>query len=124
MTRILTPQIGRRHVVRGLAAVTAAAALPNAVCALAAYELVATPSQTEGPFYPTDWSGDVDNDLVRVIGEGAQAQGQSTHILGRVLDTSGTPVPGAAIEIWQCDASGIYRHPRDTHWFRKRDGSF
>jgi protocatechuate 3,4-dioxygenase beta subunit len=41
-----------------------------------------------------------------------------------VLDTSGTPVPGAAIEIWQCDASGIYRHPRDTHWFRKRDGSF
>ena len=124
MTRILTPQIGRRHVVRGLAAVTAAAALPNAVCALAANGRVATPSQTEGPFYPTDWSGDVDNDLVRVIGEGAQAQGQITHILGRVLDTSGTPVPGAAIEIWQCDASGIYRHPRDTHWFRKRDGSF
>jgi len=124
MTRILTPQIGRRHVVRGLAAVTAAAALQNAVCALAANERVATASQTEGPFYPTDWSGDVDNDLVRVVGEDAQAQGQITHILGRVLDTSGTPIPGAAIEIWQCDASGIYRHPRDTHWFRKRDGNF
>jgi protocatechuate 3,4-dioxygenase beta subunit len=124
MTRILTPQIGRRHVVRGLAAVTAAALLPNVGRALAASELVATPSQTVGPFYPTDWGGDADNDLVRVLGEEAQAQGQITHILGRVLDTSGAPIPGAAIEIWQCDATGIYRHPRDTHWFRKRDGSF
>ena len=85
--------------------------------ALAATELVTTPAQTEGPFYPTDWSGDVDNDLVRVMGEAAHAQGQITHILGRVLDTSGAPIPGAAIEIWQCDATGIYRHPRDTHWF-------
>jgi protocatechuate 3,4-dioxygenase beta subunit len=124
MARILTPQIGRRHVVRGLAAAPAAALVPNVGRALAASELVATPSQTEGPFYPTDWGGDADNDLVRVVGEEAQAQGQITHILGRVLDTSGAPIPGAAIEIWQCDASGIYRHPRDTHWFRKRDGTF
>ena len=41
-----------------------------------------------------------------------------------MLDASGAPIPGAAIEIWQCDATGIYRHPRDTGWFRKRDGSF
>ena len=124
MTRILTPQIGRRHVVRGLAAVTAAALLPNVDRALATSSLAATPAQTEGPFYPTDWSGDADNDLVRVIGEEAQAQGQITHILGRVLDTSGAPIPGAAIEIWQCDATGIYRHPLDTHSLRKRDGGF
>jgi protocatechuate 3,4-dioxygenase beta subunit len=125
MSRILTPQLGRRHVVRGLAAVTTAALVPNIGAALAAeQQLVTTPSQTEGLFYPTDWTGDADNDLVRVIGEAAQAQGQLTHILGRVLDTSGAPIPGAAIEIWQCDATGIYRHPRDTHWFRKRDGSF
>ena len=102
MSRILTPQLGRRHVVRGLAAVTTAALVPN-IGALAAQQqqLVTTPSQTEGPFYPTDWGGDADNDLVRVIGEAAQAQGQLTHILGRVLDTSGAPIPGAAIEIWQ-----------------------
>ena len=80
----------------------------------AATGLVTTPAQTEGPFYPTDWSGDVDNDLVVVTGEAAHAQGQITHILGRILDTSGAPIPGAAIEIWQCDASGIYRHPRDN----------
>lgn len=61
---------------------------------------------------------------MRVAGEAAQAQGQITHILGRVLDTSGAPIPGAAIEIWQCDSSGIYRHPRDRHWFRERDAGF
>ncbi|MDP1906651.1 MAG: protocatechuate 3,4-dioxygenase [Hyphomicrobium sp.] len=125
MSRILTPQLGRRHVVRGLAAVATSTLVPNVGAALAAQQqLVTTPSQTVGPFYPTDWSGDADNDLVRVVGEAAQAQGQLTHILGRVLDASGTPIPGAAIEIWQCDATGIYRHPRDTQWLRKREGSF
>lgn len=129
MSRILTPPIGRRHVVRGLAALTTAALVPGAARtlvsgALAATELIATPAQTEGPFYPTDWGGDADNDLVRVGGEAAQAQGQITHILGRVLDTSGNPILGAAIEIWQCDSTGIYRHPRDTHGFGNRDAGF
>jgi protocatechuate 3,4-dioxygenase beta subunit len=124
MSRILTPQIGRRHVVRGMVATAAATLLPGMLPAAAAAGLVATPAQTEGPFYPTDWSGDVDNDLVVVTGEAAHAQGQITHILGRILDTSGAPIPDAAIEIWQCDATGIYRHPRDTHWLRKRDGGF
>jgi len=125
MSRILTPPIGRRHVVKGLAAAAAATLVPGARgAALAAPDLVATPPQTEGPFYPTDWSGDIDNDLVLVQGEAARAQGQITHILGRVLDTSGVPVRGAAIEIWQCDATGIYRHPRDTHWLRTRDPGF
>jgi len=124
MSRILTPQIGRRQLVRGLAATAAAALLPGASMARAAAELVATPRQTEGPFYPTDWSGDVDNDLVLATGEAARAQGEITHILGRILDTSGAPIRGAAIEIWQCDSTGIYRHPRDTHWGRSRDAGF
>ncbi len=123
MSRTLTPPIGRRHVVRGLAALTTLSLVPG-TRALAAPDLVATPAQTEGPFYPTDWAGDVDNDLVRVTGEAARAQGRITHVLGRILDTSGAPIPGAAIEIWQCDATGIYRHPRDTHWFRERDPGF
>lgn len=125
MPRILTPQIGRRHVVRGLAALTAASLVPGARSALAAADpLVATPTQTEGPFYPTDWGGDVDNDLVVVQGEAARAQGVITHVLGRILDTSGTPVPGATVEIWQCDATGIYRHPRDSRGLRTRDAGF
>jgi protocatechuate 3,4-dioxygenase beta subunit len=66
-----------------------------------------------GPFYPTDWSGDADADLVRVTGEAAQAQGTVTHLRGKLLALDGTPLAGARIEIWQCDALGIYRHPRD-----------
>jgi len=124
MSRILTPQIGRRHIVRGLTALTTLSLLPGVRSAVAAPDLVVTPAQTEGPFYPTDWAGDVDNDLVRVTGEAARAQGQITHVLGRMLDSSGAPLPGAAVEIWQCDATGIYRHPRDTHWLRERDAGF
>lgn len=85
-----------------------------------------TPQQTEGPFYPKDWSGDIDNDLVLVQGEAAKALGQVTHVIGKILDSSGRPVRNAEVEIWQCDANGIYRHPRDTSWFseRKRDPGF
>ena len=50
-----TPAIGRRHVLRGIAA---AALLPLTGTAHAQGERAPTPAQTEGPFYPPDWSGD------------------------------------------------------------------
>lgn len=53
-----------------------------------------TPRQTPGPFYPVDWSGDVDADLVRVAGAAAQAQGAVTHLRGRVLDADVVTVFG------------------------------
>jgi protocatechuate 3,4-dioxygenase beta subunit len=86
---------------------------------------VATPRQTEGPFYPLDWSGDADNDLVVVRGEAARALGQVAHVSGRVLDATGAPVRDAAVEIWQCDANGRYLHPGDTPFLgSKRDAGF
>lgn len=124
MPRIRTPQIGRRHVVTGLAAFTTMCLAPARRAISAETGLVVTPAQMEGPFYPVDWSGDADNDLVRVTGAAARAQGQVTHILGRVLDTSGTPIPDAAIEIWQCDANGVYRHPGDAPFRGPRDEGF
>ncbi|WP_431285266.1 hypothetical protein ACQW02_10900 [Humitalea sp. 24SJ18S-53] len=72
-----------------------------------------TPRQTTGPFYPVDWSGDIDGDLVRVTGAAAQAQGIVTHLRGQLRDTAGAPLRGAMVEIWQCDAFGRYLHPRD-----------
>ena len=58
MSRILTPQMGRRHVVKGIVAVGAAVLVPGLPRglrgALAAPGLVTTPAQTEGPYYPTD----------------------------------------------------------------------
>jgi len=110
----ITPSLlGRRLVVSGLAAATAGASLPTAVGLTQTTSLLPTPRQTTGPFYPVDWSGDADADLVRVAGEAARAQGVVTHLRGRVLDARGEPVSGAVVEIWQCDAFGHYRHPRD-----------
>ena len=85
--------------------------------------LAATPAQTEGPFYPVTFPADMDNDLVRVRGQQVQAMGTVLHLQGRVLDTSGRPLSGAAIDIWQCDAQGIYDHPRQPGRER-RDRAF
>lgn len=41
------------------------------------------------------------------------AQGEVILVTGRVLDRNGDPLPGAAVEFWQTDASGVYDHPRD-----------
>src|SRR5215218_7221267 len=119
----ITPSLlGRRLVVSGLAATAAGASMPGRVGLAQTNSLLPTPRQTAGPFYPVDWSEDVDADLVRVKGEAAQAQGVVIHLRGRVLDARGTPLPGASIEIWPCDAFGHYRHPRDRQ--EKRDPAF
>jgi protocatechuate 3,4-dioxygenase beta subunit len=73
---------------------------------------VATPPQMQGPYYPVTFPADTDADLVRVQGAAAQAMGTVAHLRGRVMDAAGNPVGGALVEIWQCDAQGIYRHPR------------
>jgi protocatechuate 3,4-dioxygenase beta subunit len=101
--------IDRRSLIISSAAGTATLVLPQSVPAA---ELVATPGQTEGPFYPVEFPSDMDNDLVKVRGHAAQALGQVTHVSGRVMDTRGRPKRGAVVEIWQCDAHGVYRHPR------------
>lgn len=100
----------RRMLIAGLGGTTLAAALRSAA---AQARLQPTPAQTEGPFYPIDFPQDVDNDLLR-IADGAPARGDVVHLRGHVRSVSGEPVAGARIEIWQCDHSGIYRHPRDS----------
>jgi protocatechuate 3,4-dioxygenase, beta subunit len=87
-----------------------------------AQPLVLTPGQTEGPFYPVRLPTDIDADLVRVQGRSAAALGQVTHIGGRVLDRTGAPVPGATLEIWQCDSNGVYRHPNAPDQARFDEG--
>jgi protocatechuate 3,4-dioxygenase beta subunit len=73
---------------------------------------IETPRQSRGPFYPVAFPADTDADLVRVRGAAAEAMGTVAHLRGRVTDTLGAAIPGALVEIWQCDAQGIYRHPR------------
>ncbi len=58
---------------RLLLAGAGASLLPSA-SALAA-GLIATPQQTEGPFYPTAFPADMDNDLVQVRGQAGARHG-------------------------------------------------
>jgi protocatechuate 3,4-dioxygenase, beta subunit len=124
-TRPEVTPVSRIHIPRRRLLVGAASALvaPSLPARAASAPLVVTPGQTEGPFYPTTLPADRDADLVRVEGRAAQAMGQVTHILGRVLDKRGEPVRGTQVEIWQCDANGIYNPPAQPG-LQRRDAAF
>lgn len=93
--------------------ITAAALASGLSARIAGAALTETPSQSEGPFYPVEWSSAVDNDLIGLSSGRMRARGEALALSGRVLDTSGAPQQGVRVEIWQCDSGGIYRHPRD-----------
>jgi protocatechuate 3,4-dioxygenase, beta subunit len=114
---MILPNFSRRTLLIG-----AGAALLPAEASRAA-SLAVTPGQTEGPFYPTAFPADIDNDLVQVRGAAARAMGTVLHLEGRVLDAGGRPLSRARVEIWQCDAQGIYDHPRQSGR-EKRDQAF
>ena len=73
---------------------------------------------TDGPFYPPlSWRErwpDWDADLVTVQrGNGElKAQGEWLELQGRVIDIDGRTIDNTEVEIWQCDARAVYRHPR------------
>jgi protocatechuate 3,4-dioxygenase, alpha subunit len=73
-------------------------------------DLVPTPSQTVGPFFPIQLT--TDQHCVKCVA-GPKAQGERAWITFRVLDGDGTPVDDAMLEIWQADANGKYNHPDD-----------
>lgn len=106
----------------GLAALAGSGLAVPWQAAVAAPARIATPRQSLGPFYPVDWGGDADADLVVVHGEAARALGTVAHVRGRVVDIHGQPLAGAFVEIWQCDANGVYRHPRDRGQARRDPG--
>jgi protocatechuate 3,4-dioxygenase beta subunit len=72
--------------------------------------LAPTPAREEGPFYPDKLPLDVDNDLIIVNDQVTPAVGEITHLTGRVLDRSGSPIRGVTVEIWQADANAVYYH--------------
>jgi len=78
---------------------------------LYAEQLLRTPAQTEGPFYPKPLPLDTDNDLLVVNDTLTPAAGVVTYLSGRILDSRGDPLRNALVEIWQCDDHGVYLHP-------------
>src|SRR5947209_6709648 len=103
--------LSRRDAMRGTLALGAAFFVTPG---LFAEELMRTPSLTEGPFYPDKLPLDTDNDLIIISNSVTPAIGTITHLTGRVLDQSGSPIKDATVEIWQCDANAVYLHTRDS----------
>jgi protocatechuate 3,4-dioxygenase beta subunit len=88
-----------------------------------AEELVRTPRQTEGPFYPDKLPLDTDNDLLIINDAITPALGEVTHLGGKILDARGEPIRNALVEIWQVDKNGAYLHSRSSNR-GKRDVNF
>src|SRR3954464_1567564 len=76
-----------------------------------AEELTRTPTTNEGPFYPTKLPLDTDNDLLIINDAITPAVGTVTHLAGKILGPTGSPLANTLVEIWQCDAHGVYLHP-------------
>jgi protocatechuate 3,4-dioxygenase beta subunit len=102
----------RRPLLRVGGAMLAALALP-----LPAATRRPIAPMTDGPFYPPrawreQWP-DQDADLSRVQRDGAGlvARGEHLGLELQVVDTAGRPIDDAEVEIWQCDALAVYRHP-------------
>lgn len=117
--------LNRRNMLRltGAAAVAAlvgsarrpAAASPNADAG-AAPSCIVRPEQTEGPYF-------VDTQLNRSdirsdSSGGALRPGAPLHLAVRVSQITGdrcAPLPGAMVDIWQCDALGVYSGVKDMN---------
>src|SRR5437016_10386300 len=98
----------RRHFLTALGLSTAGLMVPGAF----AEELIRTASVEEGPFYPYQLPLDTDNDLLIVNDSLTPAVGEVTHVSGRLLDSSGSPIRNALVEIWQVDSTGTYLRAR------------
>ena len=119
-TIIKTSNLPRRQFIRHAASAAALWQVPG----LFAEQLAVTPRPTEGPFYPDTLPLDTDNDLIVVNDDTTPAVGEVTYLSGRVLDRNGQPVPNAVVEIWQCDAKGVYYHSGSGDALKRRDTHF
>lgn len=114
-----TPREDRRRFLTRLGCASVLFTAPGAF----AEALLQTPSQTEGPFYPSKRPLDTDNDLIIVNDSLTSAVGEITWLSGRILDAKGDPIRNATVEIWQCDAKGVYLHGNSNN-AAKRDAHF
>ena len=68
-----------------------------------------TPSQTVGPYFTLALAQPGAN-IVAAPG----VPGRRIRVEGRVLDGDRKPIEDALVDLWQANAAGRYRHPRDT----------
>jgi protocatechuate 3,4-dioxygenase beta subunit len=115
------PLLSRRGLLRGGLALGASAFVTPQ---LFADQLTRTPPMTEGPFYPDRLPLDTDNDLIVINNSLTPAVGTITHLTGRILGPTGSPIRNALVEIWQCDARAVYHHTGDSGNNSRLDRNF
>jgi len=106
--------ISRRAALTGALTESVAAAARGSAKAQAT-KLEPTGQETLGPFYPVRAPVSHDLDLTRYPGRQGRALGQVIQLTGRVLDTSGRPLPQASVTVWQANAAGRYTNPVDDN---------
>jgi protocatechuate 3,4-dioxygenase beta subunit len=102
--------------VAGVAAWAGRVPLSSPTGAADQFDCVATPAQTEGPYF-------VDERLNRAdirLDPATQllSAGIPLHLgisVGRVEGASCAPLAGALVDVWQCDALGVYSDVRDNN---------
>ena len=73
-------------------------------------EIISTPWQGEGPFYPDRIPEDTDNDLVKNGNSTIEAGGKILNLSGSLVNRDSKPIKGMTAEIWQTDVNGVYLH--------------
>lgn len=73
------------------------------------------PADRFGPTFGHGTIGALDHDLIRNFTHGGAPVGERVIIHGHVLDEAARPVPNTLVEVWQANASGRYRHRKDTY---------
>ncbi len=77
--------------------------------------LPALPSDSYGPVFDSGLAQPGDNDLTTKFAcPGQSAIDERILVHGRPIDEHGRGIDEALIEVWQANADGRYRHPRDT----------
>ena len=72
-----------------------------------------TLSEVTGPVFGSDDVKPGDSDLTNQ--HKGDPLGERIVVSGRLLDENSKPIANALIEMWQCNASGRYRHVVDDH---------
>ena len=72
-------------------------------------------SEITAPVFRADELGPLDHDLLMNGAKGGLPIGERLIVHGTVRDQLGRPVKNALVEVWQCNASGRYRHKKDQY---------
>ena len=82
---------------------------------LAPISLQQSLSEVTAPVFDASELGPKDNDLILNYAKGGLPIGERIVVHGHVHDQLGRPVKNALVEVWQCNASGRYRHRKDQY---------